>query len=470
MKKISKNLGFLASGNIISQIIPIALMPVISRLYDPGTMGKVSSIFVISSILATISTLRLELAIVLTKSVTQSVDYCKYVLSIATIFLSILFVFIIFYFNYTSSLTTYLGDFILIIPLMAWIIALYSTLSMLASKFRNFKQLSIGSIYFQVILCICSIFFGLFKFGDSGLIFSRMSATIGASLYLLRNLSCKFHIYIYPTLHELRHFISTYKQFPLYNLPYSLSGQFLRDLPILFFSILGESFFSGQYLIARMSAMTLGSFLNNSFSNYFYREAFDLQGSLKFSEFVLSLMKYLLITCAPIYFMFGIVSKDIFIVIFGKNWSDAGNIYSYIVFPGLLSVLTGWPERIIEIKSQQKLIFYLQITADAITIVTVISAHIIFGNLFNDVLVYSICQTIYHLSYLNVIFKLLYLKISDYLILVISTFMLYLLMYTEGLILDEFPIVLKILILLLSILPLSIFGVRNLLLTVRNYE
>ena len=67
MSKIQKNIATLVTGTMIAQAIPIAISPILTRLYTPAEFGSFALYMSIVSILVVIATARYELAIVLPK-------------------------------------------------------------------------------------------------------------------------------------------------------------------------------------------------------------------------------------------------------------------------------------------------------------------------------------------------------------------------------------------------------------------
>jgi O-antigen/teichoic acid export membrane protein len=63
----NKNVVMLFAGTAIAQAIPVAISPILTRLYSPEEFGLFALFFSISNLLGVIATARYELAIVLPK-------------------------------------------------------------------------------------------------------------------------------------------------------------------------------------------------------------------------------------------------------------------------------------------------------------------------------------------------------------------------------------------------------------------
>ena len=65
--EFTKNIVTLMTGTAIAQAIPIAISPILTRIYKPEDFGVFALFLAISSILATVVNGRYELAIMLPK-------------------------------------------------------------------------------------------------------------------------------------------------------------------------------------------------------------------------------------------------------------------------------------------------------------------------------------------------------------------------------------------------------------------
>src|SRR5688500_14561464 len=95
--EFSKNVLTLLMGTGIAQIIPIAMAPVISRIYSPEDVGVFTVFLSISTIFSVIATARYELAIILPKSDEDAFTIVFLSLAINLIISSLLFIIVLFF-------------------------------------------------------------------------------------------------------------------------------------------------------------------------------------------------------------------------------------------------------------------------------------------------------------------------------------------------------------------------------------
>ena len=90
--KFNQNVAILLVGTVMSQAIPIAISPILTRIYSPSDFGLFALYFSISMILSVFVTGRYEMAIMLPKDEVDAVDITKLSISITVIVSALLFV------------------------------------------------------------------------------------------------------------------------------------------------------------------------------------------------------------------------------------------------------------------------------------------------------------------------------------------------------------------------------------------
>ncbi|WP_432724056.1 oligosaccharide flippase family protein [Staphylococcus equorum] len=68
MKSFFKNVLTMMSGTLAGQIIIIATMPIISRIYTPNQFGEYSNVVAIIGIISVLTTLKYDTGIAVTKN------------------------------------------------------------------------------------------------------------------------------------------------------------------------------------------------------------------------------------------------------------------------------------------------------------------------------------------------------------------------------------------------------------------
>jgi O-antigen/teichoic acid export membrane protein len=407
MKHIPRSVVIMSAGGLLSQLIPLAVAPVLTRLYSPEVFGLFSTFFTFAAVAAIPATLRLDLAVILADSDREASRLAAWTLVLACLILTLLEggLLVTDHLAPLESLHP-LGGLLLLVPLMAWLIAAQGVLMIITNRRRAYKTAATCGVVQQAVNAVVSVLLGLAGAHAGGLIASRLGAFVAGSLTMLRYSVCGFFAGVELRWDEARTMFWRYWQFPLFNVPYSMSGLLSRDFPVIALSSTGYVAFAGQFAIARMASSIPGNFLTSSLSNMFYRESAEFLGYRHFTELIWKLFRVLAQIAFPVFIAVGLVGEELFIFVFGERWHGAGTMFGYLALPFALSMLTGWPERIFEVRAKQHWSFIIQLGFDGLTIAGVILTLSRGGSPLHAVQVYAVIQTCYQLTYIASVFVL----------------------------------------------------------------
>ena len=132
-------------GNIISQSLPIAISPILTRIYTPADFGLFSILISISMIFGSISNGRYELAIMLPQNEEDAINITALGFFI-TLFITITLLMIIFLFNETIVHilgNPNLGFWLYFIPFSVFFIGMFNVLNFFNNRKKKYKELDI---------------------------------------------------------------------------------------------------------------------------------------------------------------------------------------------------------------------------------------------------------------------------------------------------------------------------------------
>lgn len=407
MKHIPRTVIILAAGGLIGQLIPLIVAPVLTRLYSPEVFGLFSSFFALAAVVAIPATLRLELAIVLADSDREAARLAAWTIVFATLVLALLGVGAALAHQFASLDRLHpLGGLLALVPLMAWLIAAQGVLMISTNRRRAYKTAAVCGVVQQAVAASLSVLLGVVGAMVGGLIASRLGALLAGCLTMLRHGVRGFFTGVELRWVEAWAMLKRYRQFPMFNVPYSMSGLLSRDFPVIALSSMGHIALAGQFAIARLAASVPGNLLTASLGNMFYREAVDYLDDRRFTEVLWTLFQSLGQIALPVFVVVGLVGDDLFRFIFGERWHGAGVVFGYLALPFAFAVLTGWPERVFEVRSKQHWSLFIQLGFDGLTIVGVVLTLSLGGSPLRAIQVYAAIQTCYQLAYLASIFNL----------------------------------------------------------------
>jgi O-antigen/teichoic acid export membrane protein len=207
---------------------------------------------------------------------------------------------------------------------------------------------------------------------------------------------------------EVRRMIDSsrvYKKFATYNLPYSLISTFSNEFLIVALTAFGHLHVAGFLGFTRRILLGPISFLSSSLGRVFYREAAVSFGTRRLEDLAVRLMRMLADLATPLFMVIAFWAPDLFGVVFGAQWVEAGYYASVMVPAAYCSLYTSWTGRIYEVARKQQVSLLIQLSADAGRLA------LVWGLLRAGVepllvtLSYSVASCLYHGAYLFGVFR-----------------------------------------------------------------
>jgi O-antigen/teichoic acid export membrane protein len=397
----------MVTGAALAQAIPLLVSPLLTRLYTPADFGVLSAVVAAAGILSVVSTLRYELAIILPKDEAGAANLAAIALSVMIVLCITTTVLIAGFPDIAQHVLSRASNYAVVVPLLTALLSFSQLLSTTANRQREYVTIARGSVLQQIVASLVSIGAGILALPVNGLIIGRLSGYAITCVYYVRRLASILERWIglveKPKLFEEA---VTYCQFPFFNVPYSLIGSVSREFLILAFTAMHQAEAAGYYGLARSVLTAPIGFLSTSLSQVFYKEAAVSIGTPEFKRLTLNILRYLGAGLMPFFVLGWFWAPDVFQVLFGARWREAGNFAALLVPIGCLSLFTSWPERVFEVRRKQHWSLSIQLAFDSITVGLVTWALAQSATPLTAIKVYVAIQCFYHLTYLAAIFKL----------------------------------------------------------------
>lgn len=360
----SRNVLTLMTGTSIAQAIPIAISPILTRIYTPEDFGLFALYMTIVSLLSIMATGRYELAIMLPKKDEDAVNVL--VLSILISFLVSIIIFIlIFIFN--TQIINLLGNsdisnWLYLIPVSVLLTGLYQSFNYWHNRKKRYKRLATSKVMQNGSTAITHIGMGVTGAGSGGLIFGSLVgqsvATYNLGKIIFKN--DKKRIVKIKKLKILA-LMKKYKKFPSWNLGSSFMHTGRENILQLFIYKYFSSSFLGFYFFANRILRTPSYLLINAFSDVFFEKLSQI--TCRNEMFYLSLnytKKIFLILIIP-YIIFVWSLEGIIPIIFGEKWSEL-YLYLYIMsFPIFFNIIVSHFSKILIVTHKQEVSFYFHV-------------------------------------------------------------------------------------------------------------
>jgi O-antigen/teichoic acid export membrane protein len=323
------------TGTTIAQAIPVAISPILTRIYKPEDFGVYALFLAIVSIFGTISNARYELAIMLPESDEDAFNIVVLGMMICG---CITFVLFIVFFIFNGVLAQKLGNgqigfWLYFIPVSVFFIGLFNVLNYFNNRIKNYKDIAKVTIYKSVIVAVIQLSVVFFKAGAAGLISGQIMSNMFGNLKLLKNTLSKVDVKRALSLQKIKLLAVRYQNFP----KYSLGATFANVLSQHLTSILISAYFNvatlGYYsLVLRLLGMP-SALIGSSIGQVFFQAASKerLKTGKAIKSFDSTVRKLVFISLPSFAILFFIV-EDLFAIVFGEDWRIAGN-YAKILIP-----------------------------------------------------------------------------------------------------------------------------------------
>jgi len=365
------------TGTTIAQAIPIAISPILTRLYTPEDFGIFALYMSIASFVEVLATGRYELAIMLPKKDEDAVNIIAFSVVI-TFFVSLITLLIVFVFN--TQITSLLGDpevsdWLYFIPITVFLMGNYQSFNYWSNRKKQYKRLAVSRVIRSGSTAGINLGMGFGGFGSSGLIIgSIFGQGIATSVLVKMVWGEDSKLLSYVSKLKMFALLKKHKKLPFLNLPNALiDGVRLSGINILI-----AKFFTtatlGQFSIAWKMVQTPMSLIGGSLSQVFFQKVSsanknDLHRIVKKFIFKASLI------AAPIFLVIYFFSVDIFIFIFGDSWSLAGEAAAVMAPWLFLNFLSSPLSTIFIVLNKQEVMLFFSVLYMAIPLSIIFFFH-----------------------------------------------------------------------------------------------
>jgi O-antigen/teichoic acid export membrane protein len=332
-----RNALTLISGTTIAQFVAILLTPILTRIYTTEDFGELSLFMSITGILAVVSTMRYEMAVILPEKDEDAVNVMalSFLIAIGWAVLSLIAIFLFGdlisdFFGGTKN-----GGYIYLVPLAVLMLGMIQVLNFWSLRIKTFKNNAYSRIGNATVNNGLALGFGFYLKGSFGLIIGFFFAQV-TSLFILSRTVFKNRRKFLDQINweSMKKNAYRYRNFPKINASHALVGSF-QENGIIFFM---KSFFGtsvlGSYSFAYRLLSVPGSLISTAISQVLMEKATkSVNNGETIKPMVMKIYKIVFLLGAPVFLMLFLFAPDIFAFIFSEKFREAGVI---------AQILTPW--------------------------------------------------------------------------------------------------------------------------------
>lgn len=328
-----KYTALLVGGTLISQITAALAIPLLSRIYSPDAFGRFSLFLSVSGVLSVVVSLRYELAIPLPEQDKDAANLLTLVLSLV-VGISSAVLAIVCFASFLLVMSEDLRSVLWAVPLSLLATGMYSGLSYWALRRKRFGGLAAAQVGSSTAP-IVQVVLGLLNVTGIGLVVGQLAGQWTALLMLARGV---WHVDRSVFRGETSRAIAKslalrYRRFPMLNAPQALFNTISQNVPVLLFSQFFEMQVVGYYGLAVRVLQVPINLLSQSYQQVFLqriteerRVGTDLVHLLNSATLMLACVGAI---PSLIVIAFG---PQVFSLIFGTMWADAGSYARWLTF------------------------------------------------------------------------------------------------------------------------------------------
>lgn len=337
----------LVGGTTLAQALTILAAPIITRMYGPEAFGLSALFASITGIIAVVACLRYELAIMLPEKDEDAANLLMLSLLMATT-MSCISAFVIWLGgNRLLDLLNAQGlePYLWLVPISVFLSGIFLALNYWNSRTKRFGRLSIARVAASVATTGTQLGAGFAGYPTGGsLIGAGLLGSVVSTLMLGGQIRRGDERILreYIDWHEILAGSKRYKRFPIFDTWSALLNSTSWQLPTFLLSSFFSTTVVGYYALGMMVLQLPTSLIGGAISQVFFQRAAaaKFEGTLPqiAEDTVLNLAK---IGALPI-LLLAMTGKELFIVIFGQSWAEAG-VYAQILAPWIFLVFLTSP-------------------------------------------------------------------------------------------------------------------------------
>lgn len=341
-----KDVFTLMGGIGIAQVIPIAISPILTRIYTPEEFGLLAFYAAFIAIVGVIATGRYEMAILMPDSNKKAKNLAAFSVLLVVCTALVSFVLLMLF---GDDIFRYLGFsgfnlLTFLIPTGILGIALFQVFIYLLNRTKNYKGMASVKISRSFGGSGLQLFLGYISFTTYGLLFGKLFGDAISILYgwwltqknnHLKEINLEWRV--------MKKQAMVYKEFPKVNAPHAFTNTSSSSLP----NILLASFFSsgvaGFYSLSHRICFAPVQLISSSVQQVFSRSLTErYNNGDEIYTFTTSVFKQLSLLALVPFGLLLFFAPTIFEFVFGEAWREAG-IYSQILTPFLFLVFIVSP-------------------------------------------------------------------------------------------------------------------------------
>ena len=408
-KQTAKSLFIVGAGGAIAQVVIVLCNPILTRLYSPESYGQWALLLSVALIASTVAALRYELAILLPDTHEEAANvlaWCFLLSSIAG--LALLFALPFSHRLLADSLDLHsLIEWVWGIPVLVTATGMYQASISWCTRMKDFAHFSLALVVLPLLTISVQIVAALTGLGDArGLFLGSLLGQLAATGVMVTIIAYRYHGLIGSSLswRLTWQMVTRYKNYALYMTPYSLIGMIRNRIAFFVLSSVNARVQVGYYAISERVVRLPGNFVSESIRPVFFQKAAEAEFKT-LEPAILEGLHLINRWATPFFVLFLFEASELFAIVFGKEWRDAGPYGVLLAFPAFVLLHTNWLDRGLDVLGRQKLAFQLEAFFSLLAVLFLLFGVYALKDVFYGVLLQALAFCAYNVFWVVAFFK-----------------------------------------------------------------
>lgn len=325
-----RNVLTLATGTTISQIITLAALPILTRIYTPADFGLLAAFTVLSTILSTLACLGYEPAVVLPKR--NGTALCLWVLCIQA-GLAVTTTSAIIFMIWPAEVAKLAGnaqlaDFLQLVPIVVFAWAVTVATTQWCTRYREFSAISASNMSNRFTSVTTQVGLGALPSvaGSLSLIIGFLLGSLAGMAVLLQHFRKTIQPGLWKSVRLKRVFalLYYYRSYPGYGLSSNFIGAIVRALPVFSLGYFFNSAAVGYFALANQLVAAPVQLITNSIVDVFFERAKRANIDGDVAEVTARIYGSLIALLLTPLALLSIAAPEMMILILGDEWVQTG--------------------------------------------------------------------------------------------------------------------------------------------------
>jgi O-antigen/teichoic acid export membrane protein len=336
----------LASGTIIAQAIPIAISPILTRLFDPAELGALAFYLSVVAIAAVLATGRYELAIPLARRNAEAFELLRVAIGLSIVVSTLCGVLLYSFAGdlaRLSSIESWGNSLLAWVPIGVLLTTIGMALSYWCNRSGLYKRMATARVAQAAVTAGVQISAGIAGVGSAALL--AASAIGQATLVTLlgrvtwqRDRARIFRRRPYGWLAAVRR----HRDFPKFMIPGQLANVASAQAPILLLAIFFGPAMAGYYALAERVLLLPTSIIGSAVGDVYRQHAaaaFHATGNCR-DLYLRTARRLAILAMAPLVIMVTL-GPPVFALVFGQYWRPAGEVAAVLAPMAFFQIISS---------------------------------------------------------------------------------------------------------------------------------